>query len=59
MQAKRILVAGFGLEGESVVDYFLDLGATVTVHDQKAEREFDADKISMYRDRGVVFQFGT
>ena len=32
---KKIAVLGYGVEGQSSVDYFLRHGATVEVHDQK------------------------
>lgn len=55
---KSVLIVGFGLEGASAADFFIGKSAYVTIYDAKKETEFDAEKISSYKQRGSQFQFG-
>ncbi|MFA6428906.1 MAG: UDP-N-acetylmuramoyl-L-alanine--D-glutamate ligase [Patescibacteria group bacterium] len=55
-QGKRVLVAGFGIEGASSAAFFADRGAQVTVQDRKAEKDLHASMIAQLRAKGVMFQ---
>ena len=55
---KKIAVLGYGVEGQSSVDYFLRHGATVEVHDQKPPHSLPADTVKLHQDQGVNFVAG-
>lgn len=52
---KKVLVAGFGIEGTALADYFLGKKFKVCVADKKDIHEFDQEKITKFRERGVEF----
>jgi UDP-N-acetylmuramoylalanine--D-glutamate ligase len=55
----RVLVLGFGAEGESAVRFLVSRGCIVTVHDTKPEAAFSAERREAFAAKGVIFQFGT
>lgn len=57
-KGKKIAVLGFGIEGESVVNYLLGKVAEILVFDEKERVSFDASQIKKYEDKGVNFNFG-
>ena len=57
--AQRILILGFGVEGQSAVNFFIarDGNAQITVHDVQPESALG--DIASWRLQGVVFQCGS
>ena len=56
-KGKKIVVLGFGVEGESAANFLLENGAEVFVVDVRSEDKFEPEKISGLKQRGVEFQF--
>lgn len=54
---KKIAVLGFGVEGESVVNFLIAHEAKVTVYDKKKEEEFVKEQVRALQQKGVVFVF--
>lgn len=54
---KKVAVLGFGVEGESVINFLLKQGSEVSILDARFEEKFDKAKIDELKDRGVSFQF--
>lgn len=57
-EGKKVATLGFGVEGESTVDFLLKQKATTSVFDEKKEEDFEAEKLQKYRTAGVKFIFG-
>ncbi len=55
---KKIAILGFGVEGQSVVDYLSTVSAKITVLDEQESAKFDIETINSCKDRGIVFKFG-
>ena len=55
---KKVAALGFGVEGESAVDFLLKQKANITVFDEKKEEDFDTEKLKKYKTAGVEFIFG-
>lgn len=55
----KVAVLGFGVEGESAIEFLLKEGAVVSVFDEKNEAEFDAVKVEAIKKMGVTFSFGS
>ena len=56
---KKIAILGFGIEGQSVVEFLKDSSAIITVADTKPREEFDSKLVEEFEQRGVEFSFGT
>jgi UDP-N-acetylmuramoylalanine--D-glutamate ligase len=54
----RVLIAGFGAEGQSVARFLAQSGCRITVHDKKDENGFSGDIIEEFSALGVEFRFG-
>lgn len=54
---KKILIIGFGVEGQSAINFFLKNGIPVTVADVKSKEEFDLEAIDSYAAQKVSFYF--
>ena len=54
---KNFAILGFGVEGESVANFLLEKGATVSIFDVRDRETFDQNKISEFESKGVSFQF--
>ncbi|HVZ66804.1 MAG TPA: UDP-N-acetylmuramoyl-L-alanine--D-glutamate ligase [Patescibacteria group bacterium] len=54
---KKIIILGFGEEGESVANFLLDRGAIVSAVDVRNKDKFDDEKIKKFESRGVKFRF--
>lgn len=57
-RGKRVLIIGFGTEGQAAAAFFHRHGAAVTVCDEREEVAFSQPVIEEYKDRGVEFSFG-
>lgn len=55
---KNIAILGFGIEGESAVNFLLKNGAKVSIFDHKSQNTFDQKKINKLKQSGVEFYFG-
>lgn len=56
---KKIAVVGFGVEGESVIEYLLNNDAnTIHVFDEQEKDQFNQAKIKSLQKKGVTFTFG-
>lgn len=58
LKDKKVAILGFGIEGQSVVDYLLSNASKITVLDEQERVKFDEITIKSYEDRGIVFKFG-
>ncbi len=56
---KKVAVLGFGVEGKSVVDYFLKKKATITVFDEKKTLENVEPYFAKHASQGVTYVFGS
>jgi len=55
---KSVAVVGFGIEGESVCDYFMSKKAEVAVFDERGRDSFEEEKLREFENKGVTFVFG-
>ncbi len=56
---QRIAVLGFGIEGQSAADFFIEQGAYVAVWDAKSAESFDTDVRAKYEEAGILFDCGS
>ncbi len=56
-KGKKVAVLGFGVEGESVVNFLLKQGSQVSILDARSEEKFESAKIDEFKSKGVSFQF--
>lgn len=56
---QKILIIGFGVEGQALAKYFLRQQAIVTIADQKPISQLDQNLVKEYSDRGVSWQTGS
>ena len=54
----HVLIAGFGVEGQSVARFLAQGGCRITVHDKKDEDEFSGEVLEEFGALGVEFRFG-
>jgi len=55
---KKIAIVGFGVEGQSVCDFFGDTPSSIVVFDEKKRADFDQKLLNRYEEQGVAFCFG-
>ncbi len=56
---KKIIILGFGTEGESVVAFLLTKETKILVADVRDQEHFDPEKIEAFKEKGVEFNFGS
>lgn len=54
---KNVAVLGFGVEGESSINFILKKSAKITVIDVRSESKFESQKIAELREKGIEFIF--
>src|SRR3989338_1124737 len=54
----RVLIAGFGVEGQSAARFLVQSGCHITAYDKKDENGFSGDILEEFGALGVEFQFG-
>lgn len=57
-KGKKIAILGFGVEGKSILDFFLGKNLDITVFDRKEQSKFESEEIKKYKDNGIKFVFG-
>lgn len=58
LKDKNIAVLGFGIEGQSVVDFLETIPCKITVLDEREQAYFDEESLYAYKQRGMEFKFG-
>lgn len=54
---KKIAILGFGIEGQSLVDFLREHASSITVIDEKKRSNFDEKVLMSYESKGVAFKF--
>ena len=59
IKGSKVLVVGLGKSGTATCQMLVDMGAHVSVQDNRKETDFDRNFIEYLRGRGVDFYFDT
>jgi len=54
---KKVAILGFGIEGESSINFLLKKKAKASVIDVRGREQFEKEKIAEFEKKGVDFKF--